>query len=81
MHIPQPIFPVCAPPQPVTVLWSGSIDALEVPYIQCLNGHVPEAFEVWALAEGGVCEVHQYARVKLLSGFRKDTFHTHLFNA
>ena len=74
MRIPQPIIHVRAPPQPVTVLWSGSADALEVPYIHCLNGWMPEAFEVWALAEDGVREVHPYARVKLQSEFREDTF-------
>ena len=81
MRILQPIIPVRAPPQTVTVIWSGSADALEVTYIRCLNGSVTKAFELWALAEDGVCEVHPYARVKLLFEFRKYTFHTHLFNA
>ena len=81
MRIPQTIIPVRAPSQPVTVLWSGRADALEVQYIRCLNGRLPEAFEVWALAEDGVRKVHPYARVKLLSKFRKYTFHTHFFNA
>ena len=66
MRITQRIIPVCAPPQLVAVLRSGSADALEVLYIRCLIGRVPEAFEVWALAENGVREVHLYARVKLL---------------
>ena len=81
MRIPQPIIPVRAPPQPVTVLWSGSADEIEVAYIRCLHGRVPEAFERWARAEDGVCEVHPYARVKLCSKFRRDAFHTHFFNA
>ena len=81
MRIPQPIIPVRAPPQPVTVIWSGSTVALEVLHIRCLNGRVPKTFEVWALAEDGVREVHPYARVKLLSDFRKYNFHTHFFNA
>ena len=59
MRIPQPIIPVRAPLQPVTVLRSGSADALEVPYIRCLNGRVPEAFEVWDLSEDGV---HEFTR-------------------
>ena len=80
MRIPQPIIPVRAPPQPVTVLWSGSADVIKVPYIHCLNGQVPEAFELWALADDGVREVHPYSRVKLLSEFREDTFHTFFFN-
>ena len=74
MHIPQTIIPVRASLQPVTVLLYGSADALEVLYIRCLNGRVSEAFEVWALAEDGVREVHPYARVKLWSEFREDNF-------
>ena len=61
MRIPHLIIPVRAPLQPVTVIRSGSAVALEVPYILCLNGRVPEAFEVWDLAEDGVREVHSYA--------------------
>ena len=74
MCIPQPITPFHAPPQPVTVLWSRSADVIEVPYILCLNGQVPEAFELWALADNGVREFHPYDKVKLLSQFREDTF-------
>ena len=70
MHIPQPIIPLRAPPQPVTVLCSGSIDEIEVPYIHCLNGWVPEWYELWALAEDRDHEVHPYARVRLLTDFR-----------
>ena len=65
MRIPQLIIPVRAPPQPVTVLRSGSADLLKVSCTRCLNGQVPEAFEVWDLAEDGVNEVYPYARVKL----------------
>ena len=79
MRIPQPIIPVSSPLQPVTVFRSGSADVIKVPYILCLNGWVPEAFELWALADDRVREVHLYARVRLLSEFREDTFHTHLF--
>ena len=81
MRTPQPIIHFRAPPQPVTIIQSGSVDVIEVPYIRCLNGRVPEAFEIWALADNGVHEVHPYTRVKLLSEFREDTFHTFLFNA
>ena len=80
MRIPQPIIPVRAPPQPVTVLWSGSADVIEVPYIRCLNGRVPEDFELWDLAKDGVYEVQPYARVKLRSEFSEDTFQTFFFN-
>ena len=81
MRIPQPIIPVRAPPEPVTVLRSGSADAIEVAYIRCLHGQVPEAFELWDLVEDGVNEVHLYARVKLRPEFREDTFQTFFFNA
>ena len=74
MLIPQPITPFCAPPQPVTVLRSGSGDEIEVLYIYYLDGRVPERYELWAIVEDGVHEVHPYARVRLLSEFREDTF-------
>ena len=41
---------------------------------------MPEAFELLALAEDGVREVHLSSRVKLLDYFREDTFHTHFSN-
>ena len=34
-----------------------------------------------ALVDDGVCEVHLYATVKLLSEFREDTFHTFFCNS
>ena len=80
MRIPQPIIPFYAFPQPVTVIRSGGGDEVEVPYIRCLNGRVTKAFELWALAEDGVREVHPYARVRILSEFREDNFHTHFLN-
>ena len=81
MLIPQPIIPFCAPPQPDTALRPGSADVIEVPYILCLNVRVPEAFELWSIADDRVREVHPYARVKLFSNFTEDTFHTFFFNA
>ena len=81
MLIPQPITPVCAPLQPVTVLRSGNTDVIKVLYIRCLNGWVPEDFELWAIADDGVCKVHLYAIVKLRSDFREDTFQTFFFNS
>ena len=80
MHIPQPIIPLCVHPQPVQDICSGRGGKINVPYICCLNGRVPEAYELWALAEDRVSEVHPYARVEILSNFMEDTFHTHFFN-
>ena len=48
------ITPFRAPPQPVLVLRSVSTDVIEVTYIRCLNGRVPEDFELWVLAGDGV---------------------------
>ena len=79
--VPHPIVPFRAPPQPVQVLRSGRGGEINVPYIRCLSGWVPVDYELWALAEDGVCEVHPYTRVELLSNFREDTSHTHFFNA
>ena len=43
------IVPVRAPPDPVIVLYSGSDDNIEqVTYILCLNGWVPEMYELWS---------------------------------
>ena len=74
MCILQPIIPFRAPPQLVTVLHSGIADVIEVPYIRCLNGRVPKAFELWVLADDGVREVHPYARFKLFSESGKILF-------
>ena len=62
-------------------MWSGRDDVIYVAYICCLHGRVPEAFEVWDLAEDRVRKVHPYTRVKLLSDFREDNFQTFFFNA
>ena len=48
---------------------------------RCLNGQVPEAFELWALSDDGVHVVHPYARVRLLSEFREYTFQNFFFNS
>ena len=81
MRVPQPIIPFCAPPQPVQVIFSGRGGKIDVPYIRCIEGQVPETYELLDLDEDGVCEVDPYARVRLLSKFREDNFHTHFFNA
>ena len=80
MRVPKPIIPFRAPPQPFQVLRSGRGGEIDVRYTRCLDGRVPEAYELWALAEDRVSEVHLYARVRLLSEFREDTFNTHFFN-
>ena len=74
MCLSQPIIPFRAPPQPVQVLRSGRGGEINVPYIHCLGGRVPEAYKPWALVEDGVREVHLYARFRILSKFREDTF-------
>ena len=81
MRLPQPIIPFCTPTQPVQVLCSGRGGGIDVLCIRCLDGWVPKAYDLWALAEYGVREVHPYVIVRLLSEFREDTFNTHLFNS
>ena len=47
MRMRHPIVPVCAPPDPIRVRYYGSGDTIEqVPYIVCLNGRVPEMYEL-----------------------------------
>ena len=81
MRVPQPIIPFCVPLQPIQVIRSGRGGEIDVPCIRCLDGRLPEAYELWDLAEDIVCEVHLYARVELLYDFREDTFNTKFFNA
>ena len=81
MRIPQTVIPFYALPQLVQALHSGRGGEINVWYICCLDGRVTKAFELWDLAEDGVCKVQSYARVEILSDFREDSFHTHFFNA
>ena len=81
MRITQPVPPFRVPLQPIQALCSGRCGKTNVPYIRCIDGWVPEAYERWALAEDGVREVHLSAKVRLLDDFREDTFHTYFFNA
>ena len=81
MHIPHPAIPFVVPSHPSKALCSGRGVEINVPYICCLDGQVPEAFQLWDFAEDGVFQVHLYARVKLLDYFREDTFYSHFFNA
>ena len=82
MPMRHPIVPVRAPPDPARVLYSGSDDTIEqVPYILCLNGRVPEMYELWDLNPSRVREFHPFAWVQLFDDFREDTFKTLLFNS
>ena len=71
MRMSHPIVPGRAPPDPIRVFYSGSDNTS---YIVCLRGQVPERSELWRLNDGGVREVHLFARVRLLDNFREDTF-------
>ena len=82
MRMRHPIVPGRAPLDPVRVLYSGSDDTIkQVPYILCINGRVPEMYELWNLDAQGVCEVHLFARVRLFNDFREGTFKTFFFNS
>ena len=78
----HPIVPVRAPPDTVIVLYYGSDDTIDqVTYIVCLNGRVPEMYELWALNAQVVREVYPFARVRLFDNFREDTFKNFLLNS
>ena len=82
MRMRHPIVFVRAPPDPVQVFYSGSNDTIDpVSYIVCLHGQVPERSELLRLNDGGVCEVHPFARVRLLDDFRDDNFQTFFFDS
>ena len=75
------IVPGRAPPDTARVIYSAINDTIEqVPYIICLNGWVPEMYELWSLNAQGVREVHPFARVELFDDFREDTFKTFFFS-
>ena len=54
MRVPQPIISFRAPPQTVQILCYVRGADIDVPYICCLDGWVPETDELWAIAEDGV---------------------------
>ena len=71
-----------SPPDPVFVRYPGSdATASSITYIVCLNGRVPERYEVWSLNAHVVREVHTTARVKIFDLFAEDTFWSTLFNS
>ena len=78
MRMGHHIFPVRAPSDLIRVFYSGSDDTS---YIVCLHERVPERSELWRLNDGGLCEVHLFARVRLLGDFREETFQTFFFNS
>ena len=70
--LPDPIF-VCNP--------GSDVAASLITYIVCLNGRVPERYEVWSLNAQGVREVHPISGVKPFDDFTEDTFRSTFFNS
>ena len=69
-------------PDPVFVCYPGSdAAASSIKYIVCLNGQVPERYEVWSMNAQGVREVRPIARVNLFYAFAEDTFRSTFFNS
>ena len=69
------------PPDPVLVRYAGSdAAASSVSYIVCINGRVPERYEVWSLNGHRVREVHLTARVKLFDLFDKYNFRSTFYD-
>ena len=81
MRIPQPVIPEFVPPHPVQALGSDRGGDIDVLYIRSFDVWEPKDFELLSFAEEIVCEVHPYARIKILDNFREDTFYSHFFNA
>ena len=74
--------PRLGPLDPVFVRYPGSDTAASsIKYIVCLNGRVPERYEVWSLNAHGVRKVHPTARVKLFDAFAEDNFQSTFFNS
>ena len=62
-------------PDPILIRYAVSDAAGPVvSYIVCLNGRVPEPYEVWQLNRDGVRKVHPTARVKLFTLIAENTF-------
>ena len=69
-------------PDPVLVRYAGSdAGAPSVSYIFCINGQIPERYEVWCLNGHKVCKVHLTARVKLFDIFDEDTFRSTFYDS
>ena len=81
MCIPQPVWDDVILPRTTQAILSGRGDEIDIAYIRCIDGREPEDFELWALAEDGICEVHLYARVQIRDHFTEDTFYTIFLNA
>ena len=78
----HPIVPVCAPPDPILVHYSGSDDSIDrVTYIVCLYGRLPKRYKLWSLNDQGFFEVLPFPRMRLLDDFRADTFQTNFFTS
>ena len=69
-------------PDPVLVRYAGSNAAAHsVIYIVCINGRVPERYEVWRLNRHGVREDHLTAQVKLFTLFDENTFQSTFYDS
>ena len=69
MLIPQPGWTGIILLRTVQYIPSGREDEIEIAYICCIDGREPEAFELWAFAEDGICKVHPYAWVQISDDF------------
>ena len=68
-------------PDPAFVRYPGSdAAASSIKYIVCLNGQVPERYEVCSLNAQRVREVHPTARVNVFDLFAEDTFRGTFYN-
>ena len=82
MRLRRSNVPVCGPPDPILVHYSGSNASIALmTYIVYLHGRVPERYKLLILNAQGVCKVNPLAQIRLFEDFREDTFRTTFFNS
>ena len=81
MRISQPGWADVILPLTSQSIRSGRGDEIDIAYIRCINGRVPEAFELWFFTDDRICGVHPFARVQIRDNCTEDIFYTIFFNA
>ena len=61
----QPVLFEVVPLHTVQRLSSGRGDEGGVWFTRCIEGQEPEIYELWTIADDGICEVHPYAQVQI----------------
>ena len=81
MRIPQPEWTDVILPRNAQYICSSRGGEIKIAYIHWIDGKEHKAFELWALSEDKIREVHPFARVQISNDFTEDNFYSHFFNA